>query len=59
MLEMMVLRFSMQGENFSENTNDKCHVFTIQYVGGRYSRAHECQASFVYTLVNFVNDCVT
>ena len=39
-------------EHIIEHTYDKCHVFRILYVRGRYAQAYGCQVSFVYTLVN-------
>ena len=38
-LEMMVLRSSMQVEDIIEHTNGKCHVFRFQHARGRYSQA--------------------
>ena len=36
-LELIVLGFSMQGEDILEHTNGKCHVFTFMYARGRFS----------------------
>ena len=33
-LEMIVLRFNMQGEDIMEHTNGKCHMFTFQNARG-------------------------
>ena len=33
---MIVLHFSMQGEDIVEQTNGKCHVFTFKYAREKY-----------------------
>ena len=33
---MVVLHFSMQGEDINEHTNGKCHVLTFQVARGKY-----------------------
>ena len=36
-LDMIVFRFSMQGEDIMEHINGECHVFTFEYARGKYT----------------------
>ena len=47
---MIALHKSMQGEDIIEHTNDKCHVFTLQFARESYSWAHQWQVSWFYIL---------
>ena len=39
-VHVIVLRFSMQGEDIFEHINVKCHVFTHYYTRGIFSLAY-------------------
>ena len=49
---MMVLRFSMQGEDIFELTNGTYHVFTFYYAREKKFEYTNGKCHIVYTLVN-------
>ena len=40
---MIVLQFSMQGEEIIEHANDRCHVFTFSVQEGNILKQHDAK----------------
>ena len=56
---MIVLHFSIQGQDINECANGKCNVLTFQYARGKYSRALLLPSVILCTLRQLVDYCVT